>query len=194
MSDSISLSIDLNSPLVLTDLEKSLQIAVSLDFGKIKEEFEKRDWSELGLTTIDDITQVIGPYVPQAFVVSDVVRFFAGLAQYQTDNLNQPLDVGKLIQGIAIAEGLDWNQIKDALMGHDLFKATTVVVDDVAKIIYPFVPIPTLVLPIITAMVMMGRLDKSHENTDISIILEKLKDGEPLNDKEQELYKKYIGE
>ena len=148
----------------ITNLSNGLNVAVKIDWNALKKAFQSSNYLQLTELTLEDACVLAGPFVPQAAIAGSVIKLLAGLANGIPAS-GQPFDPKKLLQGVLIAEGIDWSAIKGALMGNNPFEAATMVTSDIAKLISPFVTLPELAIPLISGLVVIGQESKP-ENFD----------------------------
>ena len=146
----------------LTNIIKGLDIAGKLNWTELKTAFENSDWLDVGEITLEDAATIAVPFVPQAGIALSVVKLIANIAKELPKN-NQPFDMNKFMEGLAIAEGLDWKSIKDALMGNNPFLAASTLLEDIAKIASPYINIPSIAIPLLSGLVVIGQEGKPED-------------------------------
>jgi hypothetical protein len=178
---------------VIKNIIGAVNESKSLNWSALKEAFEKSDWFGLGVLTLEDACEIVKPWVPQAKIAEDIIKMLAAIEGSLPKSPSEKIDINKIIQSIAIAEGVDWKALQNALMGNNAFLAGSLVFDDIVKLISPFVSIPTPISSILKALILFGENTKPMD-AEMLVILDKVKNGEELNSVEKLLYEKYIGE
>lgn len=154
-------------------------ILSKINWQQLKDAFEKSDYFNFTTLSLEDACAVIAPFVPQAGIAEEVVKLLAGIVN-ASPKKNEPIDIHKLVKSVAIAEGIDWNGIYNAMMGHDPFVAASTLLEDIAKIITPFIAIPSIAIPILSTMVVLGKQSKpeSFDPNDPWMINQRLREEE----------------
>ena len=177
----------------IANLKNAIQIASNLNWFELRQKFQNSDWLGLGVVSLEDAFEIAKPFVPQANVAEAVIKMLAGIVDGLPKSNSDKIDIKKIIQSILIAEGIDWKGVKDALMGNNPFLAGSLLIDDIAKLISPFVPLSAPVLKILDSLVFLGK-NTTPMDAEMMVIIQKLKDGQELDPTEQKIYQQYIGE
>lgn len=177
----------------ITNIKNAVQIASKLDWSELRQKFQSSDWLGLGVISLQDAFKIAKPWVPQANVAEAVIKMLVTISGDVSKTNTQNIDIKKIIRSILIAEGIDWKSVENALMGDNPFLAGSILIDDIAKLVSPFVPLSTPVIKLLDGLVVFGQYTKPMD-PELMSVLEKIKNGEELNSVEQKIYEQYIGE
>jgi len=177
----------------ISEVISGIKIASKLDWSKLRQAFENSDWMGLGVLTLEDACEIAKPLVPQANAIESVIKMLAAIGGDMPKSPTQKISFSDIIQSIMVAEGIDWKSFELAIMGHNPFVASSLVLEDIIKLISPFVPVPAAAVPILTGLIWLGQIGKPMD-PEVMSVLEKIKNGDQLNDFEQKIYQQYIGE
>ena len=123
----------------LSDIVEVLKVIGGVNWDEVEADVKKNDWLDIGFLSIEEVLTILSPWLPQAGIARGVIR----LAQAIVDNLppsNQPFNFETFSKGVLAMEGIDWNQLVEALKGDSPVMAALVTTDDLAKIVSQFVP------------------------------------------------------